>query len=172
MPRAVDAAGAIEQLQSFASSTRSAIGEFTQQLQRKSRQAAPVSRGEFAFARPGRFRWEIREPYEQLIVTDGKKLYFFDKDLKQVTIRAAGDVIRATPAAVLIALDRMERGGDAVNPTGLSAVQQVRETWGLPVYAIATLEDLLGYLDDPQQRDQSHTAHRARIADYRSRFGT
>jgi outer membrane lipoprotein carrier protein len=101
LPRAVDAAGAIEQLQSFASSTRSATGEFTQQLQRKSRQAAPVSRGEFAFARPGRFRWEIREPYEQLIVTDGKKLYFFDKDLKQVTIRAAGDVIRATPAAVL-----------------------------------------------------------------------
>jgi orotate phosphoribosyltransferase len=83
-------------------------------------------------------------------------------------IRAHG----ATPAAVLIALDRMERGGDAANPTGLSAVQQVRETWGLPVYAIATLDDLLAYLDDPQQRDQSHTAHRARIADYRRRFGT
>jgi outer membrane lipoprotein carrier protein len=95
------AVGAIEQLRAFAESTRSATGEFTQQLQRKSRQAAPVSRGEFAFARPGRFRWEIREPYEQLIVTDGKKLYFYDKDLKQVTIRAAGDVIRATPAAVL-----------------------------------------------------------------------
>ncbi|HYI04583.1 MAG TPA: orotate phosphoribosyltransferase [Reyranella sp.] len=83
-------------------------------------------------------------------------------------IRAHG----ATPAAVLIALDRMERGGDAVNPSGLSAVQQVRETWGLPVHAIATLDDLLAYLDDPQQRDQSHTAHRTRIADYRSRFGT
>jgi orotate phosphoribosyltransferase len=83
-------------------------------------------------------------------------------------IRAHG----ATPAAVLIALDRMERGGDAANPTGLSAVQQVRETWRLPVYAIASLDDLLSYLDDPQHRDQSHTAHRARIADYRSRFGT
>ena len=94
------AAGAIEQLRAFAESTRSATGEFTQQLQRKSRQPAPVSRGEFAFARPGRFRWDIQEPYQQLIVTDGKKLYFYDKDLKQVTVRAAGDVIRATPAAV------------------------------------------------------------------------
>ena len=78
----------------------------------------------------------------------------------------------AIPAAVLIALDRMERGGDAVKVSGLSAVEQVRQTYGLPVYAIATLEDLLGYLDDPQHRDESHTAHRARIADYRSRFGT
>jgi orotate phosphoribosyltransferase len=78
----------------------------------------------------------------------------------------------ATPAAVLIALDRMERGGDAVTVTGLSAVEQVRQTYGLPVYAIVTLDDLLAFLDDPQQRDQSHTAHRARIADYRSRFGT
>ena len=77
-----------------------------------------------------------------------------------------------SPAAVLIALDRMERGGDAVKVSGLSAVEQVRQTYGLPVYAIATLEDLLGYLDDPQHRDESHTAHRARIADYRSRFGT
>lgn len=95
------AAGAIEQLQAFAASTRSASGEFTQQLQRKSRQAAAPSRGEFAFARPGRFRWDIQAPYRQLIVTDGRKLYFYDQDLKQVTVRQAGDVIRATPAAVL-----------------------------------------------------------------------
>ncbi len=83
-------------------------------------------------------------------------------------IRAQG----AEPAAVIIALDRMERGGDAVHVTGNSAVQQVQERYGLPVYAIATLDDLLGYLENPQQRDQSHTAHRIRIADYRSRFGT
>ena len=78
----------------------------------------------------------------------------------------------AEPAAVLIALDRMERGGDAVHVTGTSAVQQVRDRYGLPVYAIATLDDLLGFLEDSQERDQSHTAHRTRIADYRSRFGT
>jgi len=78
----------------------------------------------------------------------------------------------AKPAAVLIALDRMERGGDAVHVTGISAVQQVRERYGLPVYAIATLDDLLGFLEDSAQRDRSHAAHRTRIADYRSRFGT
>ena len=75
-------------------------------------------------------------------------------------------------AAVVIALDRMERGGDAVHVTGTSAVQQVRDRYGLPVYAIATLDDLLSYLENSAQRDESHAAHRTRIADYRSRFGT
>jgi orotate phosphoribosyltransferase len=75
-------------------------------------------------------------------------------------------------AAVVIALDRMERGGDAVHVSGTSAVQQVQDRHGLPVYAIATLEDLLEFLEDPQQPDSGHTAHRTRIADYRSRFGT
>ena len=95
------AADAIDQLKAFSRSTQSARGEFTQQLLKQSRQASAPAKGEFAFARPGRFRWDIQSPYQQLIVTDGKKLYFYDKDLKQVTVRQAGDVISATPAAVL-----------------------------------------------------------------------
>ena len=67
----------------------------------------------------------------------------------------------------------MERGGDAVHVRAARRrCSRCGETYGLPVYAIATLDDLLAFLDDPQQRDQSHTAHRTRIADYRSRFGT
>ena len=101
LPVPAFAAGAIEQLKSFSSSTRSARGEFSQQLVKRTGQPAAAAKGEFAFSRPGRFRWEIQSPYQQLIVTDGSKLYFYDKDLKQVTVREAGDVISATPAAVL-----------------------------------------------------------------------
>jgi outer membrane lipoprotein carrier protein len=101
IPGTAFAAESIDQLKAFSRSTQSARGEFTQQLVRKSREASAPAKGEFAFARPGRFRWDIRSPYQQLIVTDGKKLYFYDKDLKQVTVRQAGDVISATPAAVL-----------------------------------------------------------------------
>jgi orotate phosphoribosyltransferase len=83
-------------------------------------------------------------------------------------IRAHG----AEPSAVLIALDRMERAGDAVRVTGTSAVQEVRDRYGLPVHAIANLDDLLAFLDASQERDGSHAAHRTRIADYRARFGS
>lgn len=101
VPPTAIAAESIDQLKAFSRTTQSARGEFTQQMVKQSRQASPPAKGEFAFARPGRFRWDIRAPYQQLIVTDGKKLYFYDKDLKQVTVRQAGDVISATPAAVL-----------------------------------------------------------------------
>ena len=87
LPASAFAAGAIEQLKSFSSTTRSAHGEFSQQLVKRAGQPAAAAKGEFAFSRPGRFRWEIQSPYQQLIVTDGSKLYFYDKDLKQVTVR-------------------------------------------------------------------------------------
>lgn len=90
---------AITQLRRFAASTQAASGRFVQ-MPVGGRQAG-TTRGQFAFSRPGNFRWEIESPDQQLIVTDGKKLHFYDKELRQVTVRAAGEAIQATPAAVL-----------------------------------------------------------------------
>jgi orotate phosphoribosyltransferase len=73
-------------------------------------------------------------------------------------IQAAG----AIPAAVVICLDRMERGTGA-----LSAVQEVRETYGIPVVAIANLDDLLAYLTDTPGYEDSLGA----ITAYRSEYG-
>jgi len=73
-------------------------------------------------------------------------------------IRAAG----ATPAGVVIALDRMERG------TGTqSAVEEVREMFGIPVVAVATLADLIGYLADSPQLAANLDAVKA----YRDTYG-
>jgi len=95
------AAAAIEQLRDFASGTKAARGSFSQQQVRASGRSGENVSGTFAFSRPGRFRWEVTLPYEQLIVTDGERLHFYDKDLKQVTVRRVGDAIAATPAAIL-----------------------------------------------------------------------
>jgi outer membrane lipoprotein carrier protein len=93
-------AGAIEQLREFAGSTKSAVGEFSQsQVKRAGR--TEVTTGLFSFSRPGKFRWDIRKPYEQLLVADGEKAWFFDKDLNQVTVRKVGAALGATPAAIL-----------------------------------------------------------------------
>ena len=62
------------------------------------------------------------------------------------SVRESVEIIRAhgaTPSVVVIALDRMERGTGS-----LSAVQEVRDTYGIPVLAVATLKDLIGYLAD------------------------
>ena len=94
-------AAAIDQLREFATATKAARGEFTQQQVRANGRLGESASGRFAFARPGKFRWEVTAPYEQLIVTDGERLHFYDKDLKQVTVRKVGDAIAATPAAIL-----------------------------------------------------------------------
>jgi len=79
-------------------------------------------------------------------------------------IRAAG----ATPCAVVIALDRMEMGQQTdPNEKKLSATQEVQRTYGIPVIAIATLDDLLGYLQNDEQMVQNLQA----VKTYRSRYG-
>jgi orotate phosphoribosyltransferase len=75
----------------------------------------------------------------------------------------------AEPVAVLIALDRMERGGTDDNLSAHSAVEDFTRTQGLPVYAIATLADLLQYLDSGA--DPALSAHRADVVAYRRRYG-
>ena len=65
--------------------------------------------GVFAFQRPGRFRWEVRKPYEQVMVGDGEKLFFHDKDLNQVTVRKLANSLGASPAAILFGSNELER---------------------------------------------------------------
>lgn len=78
-------------------------------------------------------------------------------------IRAAG----ATPAAVVIALDRMELGQTDRGMGGLSAVQEVQRNYNIPVIAIATLDDLLAYLQDNQEAGQ----YLAAVQSYREQYG-
>ena len=81
-------------------------------------------------------------------------------------IRAAG----ATPAGVAIALDRQERAtADDGAESALSAVQSVQRELALPVAAIATLEDLLGFL--ASRSDAGLAEHHERVLAYRRRYG-
>lgn len=98
------ASTAIEQFQSFVSSTKSAKGEFTQRQIKKIENQSVLSQpasGFFVFAKPGRFIWKYNTPYEQVLQADGKKLYIFDKDLNQVTIRKLNGSLDSNPAAIL-----------------------------------------------------------------------
>jgi orotate phosphoribosyltransferase len=94
------------------------------------------------------------------VITDGAS-----KRESVEIIRQAG----AQPTAVLIALDRMERGGTDDNLTPHSAVEEFERGFGIPVVAVATLADLLQYLRT--SADPALSAHRQRVVAYRERYG-
>lgn len=60
-----------------------------------------VSEGLLFIKRPGRFRWEYTEPAGQLVVCDGERIWMYDEDLEQVTVRPVDDTLRGTPAMLL-----------------------------------------------------------------------
>ena len=94
------------------------------------------------------------------VITDGAS-----KRESVELIRAQG----AQPAAVLIALDRMERGGADGALSAHSAVEDFERAYGLPVVSIATLTDLLQYLES--SADPQLAAHFSGVAAYRQRYG-
>src|SRR5699024_2561376 len=79
------------------------------------------------------------------------------------TIRAAG----ATPAGVLIALDRMEIAGSPDSSARRSAVQEVGQRYGMPVISIASLDDILAVLEG----DADLARHQEAVAAYRLQYG-
>lgn len=105
-------ATALEQFKSFVANAKSAKGEFSQQQIKMQEGKAKVSKtaiGSFMFARPGKFIWTYTKPYEQILQTDGDQLYIYDRDLNQVTIKALGGALGASPAAILFGGSELEK---------------------------------------------------------------
>ena len=102
-------AGGVDRLKAFIAGARTAEADFTQTVADKSGRVTQQASGKMAFARPGKFRWDYSKPYEQVIVGDGSKLWLFDADLDQVTVKPLGDVIAGTPAALLAGDNAIEK---------------------------------------------------------------
>ena len=89
------------------------------------------------------------------------------------SVRESVDIIRAqgaTPCAVLIALDRMEKSGADGALSQLSAVQEVEQSVGIPVIAIANLNDLFAYLSGPVA-DLELAKYKDAVTIYRQQYG-
>ncbi len=96
---------------------------------------------------------------------EGRVMIVDDVITAGTSVRESVELIRAhgaSPAGVLIALDRMERGQGEV-----SAVQEVREAYGIPVVAIATLDDVLAFIAGRPELG----AHQAAVEAYRRQYG-
>lgn len=113
----------VEQLRQFVRNSKTAEGDFVQQQLRAPRANEPQekglkvvreTRGHFVFQRPGRFIWDTQKPFEQKLLTDGKQLILWDKDLNQATFRPAGQVLATTPAAILFGESSLDQNFDLV----------------------------------------------------------
>jgi orotate phosphoribosyltransferase len=104
----------------------------------------------------------------------GKVVIIDDVISAGTSVRESVDMIRAagaTPCAVLIALDRMERSGKDGALSAHSAVQEISETYQMPVVSIGNLNDLFDYLS-VAGADAQLSAHKTAVAAYRQRYGT
>jgi len=91
----------VMQLKSFLASTASLTADFKQVVLNESGQAEQTSEGEFYLSRPGKFRWSYKKPFIQEIISNVGKVWFYDADLEQVTIKKLDDSLGATPAMLL-----------------------------------------------------------------------
>ncbi len=91
----------IQQLKSFLASTTSLTANFKQVTLNENGQPDQTSEGQFYLSRPGKFRWSYKKPFVQEIVSSVGKVWFYDADLEQVTIKKLDDSLGSTPALLL-----------------------------------------------------------------------
>lgn len=98
-------ADGLQALEAFWRQVQSGQARFTQTVTAPERDGQPArvtrSSGDFAFERPGKFRFDYRKPFPQQIVGDGKTLWVYDEDLNQATSRNQQQALDETPAAIL-----------------------------------------------------------------------
>jgi outer membrane lipoprotein carrier protein len=125
LPAPAGAAG-VDRFREYLRSTQTAQADFEQQVYDRDKKLVQRSRGSFTLQRPGRFRWSYAQPYAQLIVGDGRRVWIYDEDLNQVTVRAMAKALGSTPAALLAGAADVERAfelSDAGTREGLEWVE-------------------------------------------------
>jgi outer membrane lipoprotein carrier protein len=91
----------MDRLRNFIEQVQSLRAGFRQEVVNGNQEVVEVARGELLLKRPGRFRWDYAEPYQRVVVADGERLWLYEADLEQVTVRPLSAGLGETPAALL-----------------------------------------------------------------------
>jgi outer membrane lipoprotein carrier protein len=122
------ATGARARLDAFAKGLHSVRGNFSQTVYDGHGNITGSSHGLLALKAPRLFRWEVTDPYQQLIVADGKKVWVYEPDLEQVTVRDQGSEEAHSPLTVLTDLSQLDsefKTSDAGTRDGLEWLRLV-----------------------------------------------
>ncbi len=80
--------------------------------------------GQLWVLRPGKFRWDYAQPYQQHIVADGERVWFYDVDLEQVNIKSQAETMGSTPTILLSDATELEKQFEI-----LSVSREDQKTW-------------------------------------------
>lgn len=106
LPLSVHAAG-VERLKDYFANVKSLRADFHQTVSDQQGRKLQEVDGAMQLQRPGKFRWDYAKPYVQQIVGDGERVWLFDADLNQVTVRPLSKTIGSSPAALLAGNNEM-----------------------------------------------------------------
>lgn len=115
---------AVARVDAYLGTLKTLSAGFEQVVRDDKGQITQRASGRLTLSRPDRFRWDYREPYVQTIVADGRKLWLYDSDLQQVTVRPLEQGLGSTPAMLLSGAGR---AADAF--TSGEVVQRGAITW-------------------------------------------
>jgi len=95
------AESATEKLNQFVQNVVTFKAKFSQTVLDSRGQVLEEAQGFFILERPGKFRWDYDIPYPQHIIADGQRIWFYDVDLEQVTVKSQLEALADTPATLL-----------------------------------------------------------------------
>jgi outer membrane lipoprotein carrier protein len=105
----VPAGPARARLDAFAAGLHSLVGHFEQTLTDLNGHASKVSSGTLALQAPRQFRWDTLTPYKQTIVADGSRVWLYDPELEQVTVRVQSTEEAHSPLTVLTDVKQLDK---------------------------------------------------------------
>lgn len=134
LPLSAAPSGGVARMHAFLEDVHSLKADFTQVVLDSNLKQVKQSTGMLSIKRPGRFRWDYLKPNAEIIVADGKRLWLYDVDLQQVTVKPLNDTLAASPAVLLSGSNDVEKSfsvedlGEKDGLQWVSLVPKVKDT--------------------------------------------
>lgn len=109
LPLAAATTGGVARMHAFLEDVHTLKADFTQVVLDSNLKQVKQSTGTLSIKRPDRFRWDYAKPNPEVIVADGKRLWLYDVELQQVTVKPLNDTLAASPAVLLSGSNDVEK---------------------------------------------------------------
>ena len=156
-------------MQAFSKDLKSVTADFSQSVTDANDHRGDQSRGTMALQAPRQFRWETKKPYQQTIVADGQRVWVYEPDLEQVSVRSQSSEEAHSPLTVLTDLSQLDtqftasESGERDGLVWLKLVSKAKE----PEFEYAELGFSANTLDRMLFKDQLDNTTEIRFSEWK-----